>query len=167
MNLSWRMLGLAREYRLFNGKQIVGLLKNNVWSGKAYGEFKGHLMRFEKDRKRRHWASILDIEGEQVLGTIEFGHFPRTATIRHEGEIYTWQSFKEKARGSWLVGNAEEESQFLASGRMGSRGTLAEGYLPPVVTMAGFYIHGYFFRTTLLSLLLGFGLGVVLGYLMS
>ena len=33
--------------------------------------------------------------------------------------------------------------------------------------MAGFYIHGYFFRRTLLSILVGFGLGVLLGYLIS
>lgn len=158
------MLGLAREYRLFNGKQIVGLLKNSVWTSHAYGEFKGHLMRFEKDSKRRHWASILDIEGEQVQGTIEFGLFPRTATIRHEGEIYTWRSLKKKGRGSWLIGNAEEESEYQASGWIGSQGTITEGYLPAVVTMAGLYIHGYFFRRTLLSILIGFVVGVLLGY---
>lgn len=164
MNLSWKMLGLAREYRLFNEKQIVGLLKNNVWTSQAYGEFKGHLMRFEKDSKRRHWVSILEIEGEQVLGTIEFGLFPRTATIRHEGETYTWRSLKKKGKSSWAVGNAEEENQYQASGWIGSQGIIAEGYLPAVVTMAGLYIHGYFFRRTLLSILIGFALGVLLGY---
>ena len=161
------MLGLAREYRLFSGGEIVGLLKNSAWSGKAYGEFTGHLMRFEKDSKRRHWASILDIEGEQVQGTIEFGLFPRTATIRHEGEIYTWRSLKKKGPGSWAVGNAGEENQYQASGWTGSQGTITEGYLPAVVTMAGLYIHGYFFKNTLLSLLVGFCLGVLLGYLVS
>lgn len=159
------MLGLAREYRLFNDKQIVGLLKNNVWNRKAYGEFKGYLMRFEKDSKRRHWANILDIEGEQVLATIEFGLFPRTATIRHDGETYTWQSLKKNAKGSWMVGNAEEESQYHASGRMGTRGSITESYLPPIVLMAGLYIHGYFFRRFLLSLLVGFVLGALMAYL--
>lgn len=161
------MLGLAREYRLFNGKQIVGLLKNNLWNSHAYGEFKGHLMRFEKDSKRGHWASILDIEGEKVLGTIEFGLFPSTATIRHDGETYTWRSLKKNTPGSWAVGHAEEENQYLAAGRMGTQGTITEGYLPPIVTVAGLYIHGYFFKKTLLSILVGFGLGVLLGYLLS
>ena len=161
------MLGLAREYRLFIGKQIVGLLKNNLWNSQGYGEFKGHLMRFEKDSQRRHGARILDIEGEKVLGTIEFGLFPRAATIRHDGETYTWRSLKSNAKGSWAVGHAEEETQYLAAGRMGTQGTISEGYLPPIVTMAGLYIHGYFFKKTLLSVLIGFGLGALVGYLLS
>lgn len=161
------MLGLAREYRLFNGKQLVGLLKNNAWNSQAYGEFKGHLMRFEKDSEGRHSASILDIKGEQILGTIEFGLFPRMATIRYNGETYTWRSLKKNTSGSWAVGHAEEENQYLAAGRMGTRGTISEGYLPPIVTMTGLYIHGCFFKRTLLSLGVGFGLGVLLGYLVS
>ncbi|MPR33704.1 hypothetical protein [Salmonirosea aquatica] len=167
MNLSWRMLGLAREYRLFNGKQIVGLLKNNVWNSRAYGEFKGHLMRFEKDSKRRYQASILDIEGEKVLGTIEFGYFPRTATIHYEGEIFTWKSLQKNGWGSWAVGNAEEESQYLSSNRIGTQGAITEGYLPPLVTMAGLYIHSYFFRRSLLSIVVGFALGVLMGYFVN
>jgi len=161
------MLGLAREYRLFNGKQIVGLLKTNIWNSQAYGEFRGFLMRFEKDSKRRYYASILDIAGEQTLGTIEFGLFPRTAIIRHEGAIYTWKPLKKPTRGSWVVGNPEEESQYRASGRIGSSGTISEAYLPPIVLMAGLYIHGYFFRITLLSVIVGFILGVLLGYLVN
>lgn len=161
------MLDLAREYRLFNGKQIVGLLKNNIWNSRAYGEFRGFLMRFEKDSKRKHWAIILDIEGEKVLGTIEFGLLPRNATIRHEGEVYTWKSLKKNARGSWVVGNAEEESQYQASGRIGSNGKIPEAYLPPIVLMAGFYVHAYFFRRTVLSIAGGFLLGLAMAYLVS
>ena len=161
------MLGLVREYRLFNGKQIVGLLKNSVWSGKAYGEFRGFLMRFEKDSTRRHRTNILDIEGKNVVGTIEFGLFPRAATIRHEGEVYTWKSLGGPARGSWLVGNAEEECRYQASGRLAATGTISENYIPPTVLLAGLYIHSYFFRTTLFSILVGSLLGLVLGYLIN
>jgi hypothetical protein len=161
------MLGLAREYRLFNDKHIVGLLKNNLWNSQAYGEFRGFLMRFEKDSKRRYYANILDIEGAKVLGTIEFGLFPRTATIRYEGEVYTWKTLKKKSTGSWLVSNAEDEVQYQAAGRLGSSGTISESYAHPIVLMAGLYIHGYFFRRILLSVLAGFGLGVLLGYFVN
>lgn len=156
------MLGLVREYRLLNGKQIVGLLKNSVWTGKAYGEFKGHLMRFEKDTARR--INILDIEGRDIVGTIEFSLFPRAATIRHEGEVYTWQYLKKKGKGSWLVGNTDEECRYQPSGMLAATGAISESYVPPIVLMAGLYIHSYFFRSTLLSIVVGFLLGLVLGY---
>lgn len=156
------MLGLVREYRLFNGKQIVGLLKNSVWTGKAYGEFKGHLMRFEKDTARR--INILDIEGREIVGTIEFSLFPRTATIKHEGEVYTWKSLGTASRGSWHVGNTDEECRYHPSGMLAATGTISESYVPPIVLMAGLYTHSYFFRTTLLSIVAGFLLGLVVGY---
>jgi hypothetical protein len=167
MDITWKMLGLAREYRLFNGKQIVGLLKNNLWNSQAYGEFKGHLARFEKDPRRRHHANILEIEGEKVLGSIELGLFSRTATIWYEGETYTWKSLPKNTPGSWVVGNAEEESQYLASGRIGSTGTISEAYLPPIVLLAGLYIHGYFFQRVLLSIAVGFVVGVLAGYFIN
>ncbi len=124
-------------------------------------------MRFEKDSKRKYYANILDIEGAKVLGTIEYSLFPCTATIRHEGETYAWQPLKKSFRGSWKVGNAEEVNQYQSSGILGTQGTLTEGYLPPEVTMAGFYIHGYFFRKVMLSVIAGFGLGVLVGYLIN
>lgn len=161
------MLGLAREYRLFNGKQIIGILKNDFWNRKAYGEFKGFLVRFEHIGFGKKQARILDIEGKKVLGMIEFKTSPRAASITYEGENFAWNTLKEKPRGSWMVGNEEEESQYLAEGFMGGQGKITDAYLPPVVLLTGLYIRGYFLKRWILSLVGLFLAGLVAGLLMG
>ena len=161
------MLGLGREYRLFNGKQIIGLLKNDFWNRKAYGEFKGYLVRFESMGFGKKQARILDIAGEKVLGTLSFNFAPRSATIECEGESFEWMLSKDERRGSWLVGNAEEEAKYLAEDATGSKGTIADAYLPPMVLLAGLYVHGYFLKRKVLGFVVGFLLGVLIVYLVS
>lgn len=161
------MLGLAREYRLFNGKQIIGILKNDFWNRKAYGEFKGFLVRFEQEGFGKKQARILDIEGEKVLGSIEFSTSPRAATIAYEGEHFDWNTLNEKPRGSWMVRNEEEESRYLAEGSMGSRGKITDAYLPPIVLLAGLYIRGYFLKKRILTLAGLFLAGLIAGLIMG
>ncbi len=157
------MLGLAREYRLFNGKQIIGILKNDFWNRKAYGEFKGFLVRFESAGFGKKEARILDIEGVKVLGNIEFKTSPRAASVTYEGENFGWNTLKEKPRGSWTVGNEEEESRYLAEGSVGSRGKITDAYLPPVVLLAGLYVRGYFLKKQILILTGLFLAGLIAG----
>lgn len=159
------MLGLAREYRLFNGKQIIGILKNDFWNRKAYGEFKGFLVRFESVGFGKKQAKILDIEGEKALGNIEFKTSPRAATIEYEGEIFEWSTLKEKASGSWTVGNEEEESCYLAEDSMGSQGKITDAYLPSVVMLAGLFIQGYFFKRKIQGFASGLLIGILIIYL--
>lgn len=157
------MLGLGREYRLFNGKQIIGILKNDFWNRKAYGEFKGFLVRFEHEGFGKKHARILDIEGEKVLGNIKFSTSPRAATIAYEGENFDWNPLYKKPRGSWVVRNEEEESQYLAEGSMGSLGKITDAYLPPIVLLAGLYVRGYFLKKWILTLVGLFLAGLIAG----
>lgn len=167
MDISWKMLGLAREYRLFNGKQIVGLLKNNFSNRKAYGEMHGFLVRFEHTGLIEKQARILDIEGEKVLGTIEFKSSPKAAIITYEGESFAWDSLKEKAHGSWSIVGAEETVEYLAEDKTGSQGIMKDAYLPPVVLLAGLYAHGHFFMSKILKFAGGILVGILLYYLIN
>ena len=161
------MLGLAREYRLFNGKQIIGILKNDFWNRKAYGEFKGFLVRFEQEGFGKKQVRILDIEGEKILGSIEFKTSSRAATIAYEGENFFWNTLKEKPRGSWVVGNEEEKSRYLAESSMGSQGKITDAYLPPIVLLAGLYIRGYYLKRWILNLAGLFSAGLIGGLIMG
>ncbi len=159
------MLGLASEYRLFNGKQIVGLLKNNFLNRKAYGELHGFLVRFEKKGFGNKTARILDIEGEKVLGTLNFGSSPRSVAMDYEGERFAWSLSQKKPRGSWSVVGTEETAEYRAEDGTGSKGSIKDAYLPPVVLLAGFYAHGYFFKRRILTFAGGILAGILLYYL--
>ncbi len=159
------MLGLAREYRLFNGKQIIGLLKNDFWNQKAYGEFRGSFVRFEHAGFGKKQARILDIEGEKVLGSIDFKTSPRAAVISYEGEVFEWNTLREEKSGSWIVRNEEEESRYLTEDPVGSQGKITDAYLPSVVLLAGLFVRGYFLKRKILGFIGGFSIGVALYFL--
>lgn len=161
MNLRWQTLGIGREYRLFQEKQIVGILKNDFWNRKGYGELHGFLMRFEKQGTEKKTVQILDIEGEKVLGTINLRFFSRSAVIHHEGQRYKWRYPGEKRRGSWLVTGADEEASYRATGFISSAGTITDTYLHPIVLLAGFYVQGYFLKRSFFVVLAAFGAGIV------
>ncbi len=159
------MLGLAREYRLFNGKQITGLLKNDFWNRKAYGELHGFMVRFEKEGLGNKAARILDIEGAQVLGTLDFKSSPHSVAIVYEGARYAWNLSKENPKGSWSISGPEEVAEYQAGDSTGSQGSIEDAYLPPVVLLAGFYAHGYFLKQRLLTTVGGILLGMLIYYL--
>ncbi|MBU1821322.1 MAG: hypothetical protein KKG00_07395 [Bacteroidetes bacterium] len=161
MTIRWQTLGIGREYRLFREKQIVGILKNNFWNRKGYGELHGFLMRFEKEKTGKGPTQILDIEGEKVLGTIDFGFFPSSAVIHHEGQRYQWKYPSKRYRGSWLVSGQEEEANYEATGFISSAGTITDTYLHPVVIMAGLYVQGYFIKRSFLVVMAVFLVGLL------
>lgn len=167
MTFRWQTLGIAREYRLFVDKQIVGILKNDFWNRKAYGELRGFMTRFEYEGIGKKRARILDIEGEKVLGTIDFSFSPHSATIHFEGEPYHWIYSDTTSRDRWLVRNEEEKSDFVATGFMSRAGTISEAYLPPVVLLASLYIKGYFIKRSFLALAGTLFLGILTALLVG
>ncbi len=161
MNVRWQMLGTAQEYRLFNEKQLMGILKNNVWNRKAYSEFKGFLVRFEHSGIGKKKARILDIEGTKELGFIDFSFFPESAIIHYEAQQHTWRLDKTGKQKKWIVQSEEEQADYSANDRIGSTGQISDSFLPPAVVVAGLYVHGFFFKQRLLGIL-GLTLGLLL-----
>lgn len=165
MALRWQTLGIAREYRLFLDRQVVGILKNNFWNRKAYGELKGFLIRFENEGLEKKRARILDIEGEKVLGTIDLSFFPNSASIQYRGEQYEWRYLDGNRRSRWFIRNEEEKTEYIATGFISSAGTIADTDLHPILILAGLYIQGYFIKRSFLVLLTTFSLGILATFL--
>ncbi len=167
MTLRWQTLGIAREYRLFLDKQIIGILKNDFWNRKAYGELRGFLTRFEKQGVGKKRARILDIEGEQELGSIDFSFFPNSAIIQYEGERYQWSYLNNKSSGQWIIRSEDEKTDFVATGFISSEGTIADTYLHPVILLAGLYVQGYFLKRSFLIIVAAFLLVILVAFLVS
>lgn len=163
MTIRWQAMGVGREYRLFQEKQIVGILKNNIWNRKAYGELRGYLMRFEMQGYGQRKARILDIEGQRVLGSIEFRFFPRKAVIHYEEERYEWLNSEKDSGKGWSVSGDTERTDYQSADASASNGTITDAYLHPVVLMAGLFVQGYFLKR--LFLLSAASLAFLLGAL--
>lgn len=161
MTIRWQAMGVGREYRLFQEKQIIGILKNNFWNRKGYGELRGHLMRFEMQGYGQRKARILDIEGHRVLGSIEFRFFPRKAVIQYEEERYEWHNSEKKSSKGWSVTGDTERTDYQSADGSASNGTITDAYLHPIVLMAGLFVQGYFLKR--LFLVSVAGLAFILG----
>jgi hypothetical protein len=150
MTIRWQTIGIAREYRLFQEKQIVGLLKNNFWNRQAYGELRGHLMRIVVHRYGKRHARILDIEGQQLLGTIEFHFSPRSATIYHDNQRYHWTRADKKTPSGWSIYLEAEKTEYDSADFLSTEGTITTPYLHPVVMLTGLFVQGYFLKRRML-----------------
>lgn len=164
MTLRWQTMGLAREYRLFQEKQIVGILKNNFWSQKGYGELRGFLMRFDGKLFGGPKTTILDIEGVKKLGHIEFKQIPRSASIHFEGQRYEWRYTDSGVKGSWVIKSDDDQANYEVESSAGTEGRITDPFLPPVVLLSGLYIHGYFLKKKVMAFFVGVLGGVLLGY---
>lgn len=164
MILRWQTMGLAREYRLFHEKQIVGILKNNFWNRKGYGELRGFFMRFEGKLFGEQKTNILDIEGKDELGHIEFKRSPRSASIQYNGQRYEWCYADSGTKGSWMIRGEDDQTSYEAEGSAGTTGMITDPYLPPVVLLSGLFIHGYFLKKKVIAFIGGILAGAMLGY---
>ena len=136
--LRWQRKGRVGEIRLFRGKLIFGLLKQNAWASQGYGECAGHLFRF---RTRGVWKPMTEIwsfeEPARLLGTIQMELWQAKAELIYEGQRY---NFTLRPSGWELNG---QEGSWLFTREKGDtwEGTVSrQGEIEDEVLMVGFLI---------------------------
>ena len=147
MLMHWRSSLSGKEYRIFRGKIIAGILKFNLWKGDAYGELNGHMLRFQYKGFWKSKTRIMDIEGVRELGSITYNFWKSTAEIVYDNEYYTW-SYSSWWRKRWSVRNTEDAIQFTSTSFWKNEGTIDNENLPAALALTGIFIHCHFMRVT-------------------
>jgi hypothetical protein len=147
MTLSWKSNLSGTEYRIFRGKVIAGLLKTSNWKNEAYGELNGYLLRFKTKGLLQKRAEILSIEGDRILGNIEFHLLKSTATIHYDGISYEWK-FRPWSRRKWFVANNGTHSEFRLTGFWQKSGEVESDDVPAAILLASLYTFIYFQKTS-------------------
>ncbi|GAB3181055.1 hypothetical protein [Telluribacter humicola] len=138
MTVHWKTNGWQSEYRLFREKTIVGILKKNFWGTNAYGEYHGHLLRFQTRGLWNPVTRILDIEGTRELGKIECNTWRTTARITYEDQTFEWKRASWSSR--WSVSNEEEQVNYQQQGFLEKQGVIEYEWASPAIILCGLFI---------------------------
>lgn len=141
--LSWKSNFTETECRIFRGKVIAGILKTTLWKYDGRGELDGYMLRFRTKGFFQRKTQILDIEGEKVLGDIDYNLLGSSAWITYDEIRYKWR-FESWVRRKWVVGNSEFEARFEPIGFWRREGRVINEDIPPPVILASFFVQAYF-----------------------
>jgi len=143
--LSWKSNFTETECRIFRGKVIAGILKTTLWKYDGRGELDGHMLTFRSKGFFQSHTEILDIEGQRVLGGIDYNLFGSKASITFEGMRYEWR-LESWLRGKWVVANGESEARFESAGFWKREGNVSNDNIPPPVILASFFVQSFFHK---------------------
>ena len=152
MALTWKASFSGKEYRIFRGKLIVGLLKTSMWKGDAYGELNGYMLLFKPLGFWKKTTQILDIEGKKELGRIEYNWWKNSAVITYEDMMYEWK-YQSWSHKSWDVKGPEESVNFLLSSLWRNEGNIEYEDTPGAVILAALYVQSHFSKVTSAALI--------------
>lgn len=143
--LSWKSNFTETECRIFRGKVIAGILKTTLWKYDGRGELDGYMLTFRTKGFFKSHTEIRDIQGEHVLGGIDYNVFRSKAWITFEGVRYDWR-LESWFRGKWVVGNNESEARFESVGFWKREGRVINEDIPAPVILASFFVQGFFHK---------------------
>lgn len=143
--LSWKSNFTETECRIFRGKVIAGILKTSPWKYDGRGELDGHMLTFKSKGFFQSRTEICDIEGKNVLGSIDYNVFRSKAQITYNGVHYYWR-LDSWLRGKWAVSDGESEARFESAGFWKREGQVTNEDIPPPVILASFFVHGFFHK---------------------
>lgn len=143
MSLHWKSSLGGKEIRIFNEKQIVGILKSEVLTTSAYGELYGSMLRFKSKGFWKKATEILDIEGQRKLGDVKYNLLKGTAELSYEDYSYEFR-YDSWLRRSWQIKNSEETSSFVKTSIWRNEGNIENDDLPKPVLLTALYIHEVF-----------------------
>ncbi|SEJ82949.1 hypothetical protein SAMN05216327_12257 [Dyadobacter sp. SG02] len=148
--LSWKSNFTETECRIFRGKVIAGILKTTLLKYDGRGELDGHMLTFKSKGFFQSRTEIRDIEGKNLLGSIEYNVFRSKAHITYDGVCYDWR-LDSWLRGKWTVSDGESEARFESAGFWKNEGQVINEDIPPPVILASFFIQSFFHKISAVS----------------
>lgn len=148
--LSWKSNFTETECRIFRGKVIAGILKTTPWKYDGRGELDGHMLTFRTKGFFKSHTEIRDINGERLLGGIDYNLLRSKASITFEEMRYDWRLESWLGR-KWIVGNGESEARFESLGFWKRKGNVINEDVPPPVILAAFFVQAFFHKISAAS----------------
>lgn len=146
MTINWKSGGLGNAFRIFKGKQIVGLLKLDNWRTEGYGELNGYLVRFKTSGFVRPLTRILDIEGTRELGSIRYSYRTMSARIVLEEKEFQWK-FEKWNGNNWFIEAEYGSIHFSQKGWWNGQGSITyDEDESKMLILSGLYIRSFLVR---------------------
>lgn len=146
-NLKWEKNILSNlDDKIYSNNQLIGLLRNSVFSQKTHGELNGKRYIFQTKGFLNQHTDIIDSLENRVVGEITYNSWMTKASISINDKQFNWR-YSNLWNSKWSISNSEEVS-INYSGRSIS-GQIDSNTSNALLLLTGLFIFNYYSQTTI------------------
>lgn len=142
-NISWKKGFFKCVFNIFSGEEKIGELKPSKLTLSATGKIDEARYRFRVREGMTNRVEIIDLDTQEQVGKIRFGHWLPKATIEFRGETYTWK-FSNLWETRWKIIDAHQNSVDYKG--WACAGNVSSALPANLLTLTGLFISNYYWQ---------------------
>lgn len=146
IKLNWQKKLFSNQYTLYSADQLVGKLKNRLFSQTADAELNEKKYIFKTTGFLQQTTEITDLATQKVLGEIKYTSFRTRATITAGNTIIHWK-FDNTWNSKWSM-NGPDGTQIFGSVST-TNGQISSNTTDELLLLSGLYINDFYNHTTI------------------
>ena len=144
--IHWKKKLISRSYAIYSSNQLIGQLREKVFSQTSTGELNDKEYKFITSGFFKQVTSIVDTKENKKIGEISYGTWMTKATFYINNKTYYWK-YDNLLNTKWSVYN-EEETEIKYYGSY-TNGIIEANTDDSLLLLSGLYVKNYYLQTTI------------------
>jgi hypothetical protein len=137
---NWKTKLFSKRFDIYQHEILKGELYKENWSRKVNGELNIRRVMFETIGVFKHETTIIDLQGEMIIGNIKFTNWKAKSTISYQNKEYKWQ-FDNFLRSKWSV--SDENGVIIRYHSNAFKGIIVSYTRDEILILSGFFIRNF------------------------
>jgi hypothetical protein len=143
--IKWNKSFLSSTYNLFSNGEIIGQLKENVFSQTAYGDINGKKYIFRTKGFLKQHTEIIDANDGHHVGEIAYNSWMTKATLMTHNKSSFWR-YDNVWNTRWRIFDSQGlEIKYAGNS---SKGQIISNTDDPLLLLSGLFVTNYYWQTT-------------------
>ncbi len=142
-NISWKKGFFKCAFNIFSEGQKIGELKPSKLTLSATGKIDQERYRFRVREGMTNRVEIIDMDTQEQVGKIRFGHWLPKATIQFREETYTWK-FSNLWETRWKITDTDQNAVNYKG--WACAGSISSDAPASLLTLTGLFISNYYWQ---------------------
>jgi len=139
--LHWKRGALSNTYKIFEGENLIGKLKDSTFSQTSEGQIQQKGYQFITKGLFKQETQIIDAEKNQVIGTISYNSWMSRANIQLNNRLIQWK-YDNMWQSRWSLFNDEGILMSFAGGM--SKGSIECDHTDDLLLLTGLFVTNYY-----------------------
>lgn len=137
---NWKTKLFSKKFDIYQQEILKGELYKEGWSRKVVGELNIRRIIFETKGIFKHETTIIDLQGDMVLGKIKFTNWKARSTVSYQNKEYKWQ-FDNFLRTRWSIN--DENGAIVRYHSKSFSGIIVSYTRDEILILSGFFIRNF------------------------
>lgn len=142
-NISWKKGFFKCAFSIFSDNEKVGELKPSRFTLSATGQIDQERYKFRVREGMTNRVEIIDLNTQEQVGRVRFGHWLPKATIEFKGETYRWK-FSNLWETRWKITDANANA--VSYKGWSCAGSIDSAVPANLLTLTGLFISNYYWQ---------------------